>query len=593
MNGRLRLTLFSFVAVALVGAPLAESADAQQASARFRVLVPYLQPQQDADDDFGKDLSEILRERINDLATHQPVDEDEIEDAARRFKMDMDELNCVRSRQLASQIDAQVVLCGTYTETGSEQYEVSAQFVVVQNNETFDVEMVTVADNDEGQREAASHIFDTFDRVVQQQRASTFCDEYYGSQQWENALENCNRAIELNPQSVSARYTRARTLEKMDRLEDALAGFEKVLEMDPIHENALQWAGNVAARLGQEEKGRAYYEEYLELNPQDSSVRMNIAYDLAQAGDPEGAMQLLEEGFELDPDNVALYEQNGNFAFAAARKEMEEAGLSAQAGSQGQSGGSAESIPPRVAELYREAIDSYRRVFEEKGPETEASQLRNVVAAYLQLGELENAISFAQEALDVHSESARLWSIYADALQRNGRLDQAIAALDSVQSIDPEYANVAVRQGKWLLDAGRVEDALPRLQTAVERGEQSADVVARLVLADAHSKGIQRESYRYALERIRMAKQFDAGSGVQAQLNFWHAYALYKQGEAAQKPQTLETAEATLPMFQQARQLFQASAPYAREQPSINLQQFLDAVNTYIEIQQAIIKRGR
>ena len=57
--------------------------------------------------------------------------------------------------------------------------------------------------------------------------------------------------------------------------------------------------------------------------------------------------------------------------------------------------------------------------------------------------------------------------------------------------------------------------------------------------------------------------------------------------------ETLETANRSLPMFQQALTLFRRSKGYADRTPSINYQQFIDAAGTYIEIQEAIIKRGR
>lgn len=588
MIGRLRLAFTSLLAITLVALLFVPPAEAQQASSRFRVLVPRIQPDGDADDDFGEDMAEELRDLLNDMATHQPVSEDDIEDAMDQFDMDWEDLNCVRTSQLAGQIDSQVVLCGSYEEVGNEEYEVTSRFVVVSNNESFDVDPITVGEDEYGQ--AARHIIDAFDRVVQQTRATAFCQDYFSSEQWDSALENCDRAIELNPESVTARYTRARTLENMDRLEEALAEFEEVLELDPVHENALQWAGNVSARLDQNDKAREYYSQYLELNPQDANVRMNIAYDLAQAGDPVGAMQLIEEGLELDEDNASLYEQYGNFAFSAASQAMEEEGLAAQARQATEE--QLNQMPQRVEEHYRTAIDAYKRVFEMKGDSTSATQLRNVVAAHIQLGETEEATSFAQEALEAHPDNARLWSIYADALNRADRTDEAIAALDSVQQIDPDYANVAVRQGQWLLDADRPDDALPKLRTAVERGEQSSEVVARLILSDAHSKGVQQENYDYAVRVIETAKEFDAGESVEAQLDFWHAYSLYQQAVAEQEPQTVETAEATLPKFRRARELFQASETYANQQSSIDLGKFLDATSTYIEIQEAIIERA-
>jgi len=580
MIGRLRLMPVAMLAAALMTFTLASSVEAQQASARFRVLVPRIQPEGDADDDFGEDLANDLRDLIDEFATHQPVDEDEIEDAMDQFDMDWEDLNCVRTTQLANQISAEVVLCGSYTEVANEQYEVNLEFRVVETGENFQVEPITVTEDE--RQQAAQHTIDSFDRVVQQTRATAFCQDYYGSQQWDRALENCNRAIELNPEAEVARYTKALTLENLDRLEESLAELETVLEMNPIHENALQWAGNISARLDENDAARDYYSRYLELNPQDSAVRMRIAYDLAQAGDPVGAMQLIEEGFDMDGDNPALYEQYGNFAFSAATQAIEGEPDPAQSGGQ---------LSPRVAEYYRTAIDAYRQVFEMKGDSTNASQLRNVVAAHLQLGETQDAISFADQALEAYPENARLWSIYADALNRAGNVDQAIAALDSVQAIDPEYANVNIRQGQWLLQAGRIEEAASRLQQAVERGEQSADVAARLVLANAHSEGIQQDDFAHALETIPLAKEFDVSGNVQAELDFWHGYAIFQQAIEQQEPATLESAQATLPRFQEALSLFQQAEPYASQQPSINLAQFVDNAQRYIEIQEAVIQR--
>jgi tetratricopeptide (TPR) repeat protein len=308
---------------------------------------------------------------------------------------------------------------------------------------------------------------------------------------------------------------------------------------------------------------------------------MRVAYDLAKAGDPAGALVLLEEGLELEPDNVDLWEQYGNFAFAAGSQIMQASGQAQDA-----------ALPPEVEEYYRQAIDAYQRVFAAKGSEMDVSQLRNIVAMYAQLGDLDEAIRFGEEALAAHPEEASLWSTFANAQQQAGNLSEAIEALDMVKSLDPEAANVAARQGKWLMDAGRVDEAIPLLHEAVDRGEQSADAMARMVLADAHSKGIQRNEFNYAIRGLREAETFQVTPAMKSQLNFWHGYALYKKGEAEQRPQTVETAQATLPLFQEARRFFQGAGDYAASQATINLQQFLDAVNQYIEIQEAIIKRG-
>jgi tetratricopeptide (TPR) repeat protein len=579
MSGRLTPGILALVGAALFTLLITSgSLQAQEVSSRFRVLVPNLEPQQGADDDFGKDVAEELRDLINDLPTHAPVDEDEVEDALDRFKIDEDDLDCVKARQLAGQIDAQLVMCGSYLPENNG-LRVTAAFVNVSDGSAFDVPEVSVAERDhEG---AAQHILQAFETFVEQTRFAQFCGDYAQSQQWQNAIENCDRAIELNPQAIGVRYTRGMALMELEQLEDALAEFKRVLELSPIHENALQAAGYVSAQLGQEEDARRYYSNYLELNPANAAVRMRVAYDLAQAGDPMGAAQLIEEGLEIDPENILLCEQLGNFAFSAAGKELEKLG------------GQSSEVPPEVADIFRKAIDAYNRVFEAKGAEANVSQIRNVVAAQLRLGDTEAAIAVAEQALETHPEEAVLWSVYADALEDGGRLQDAIAALERIKEIDPEYANLAARQGNWLLDAGQRREALPYLRAAVERGEQSADAISSLVFADAYRRGVQGNNLGYAISGFEIAKQFQIGANLRAQCDFWHGYALYKRAEAAQEPQTLQTAQETLPQFRQALGLLQASRSYADRQPQINLQQFLSAVNTYIEIQEAIIRRGR
>ena len=98
------------------------------------------------------------------------------------------------------------------------------------------------------------------------------------------------------------------------------------------------------------------------------------------------------------------------------------------------------------------------------------------------------------------------------------------------------------------------------LREAVAGDGDQADVAARLIFADAYANGVQKNRYDYAVTGIAAAKQLpDLGSMMSSQLNFWHAYSLY-QGAV---------------------------------KPSITLEQFQNNTNTYIEIQEAIIKRGR
>lgn len=575
MNRRLNLRSVVLAVLATVLAPLAFSSVSAQVSSRFRVVVPNFTPQEGADRGFGEDVADELRGLLDDLATHRSVDEDDIEDQADRFDIDMSALNCITTRQLVNQTDlGQVIFCGSYQPQGG-QYVIDAQIIEVTSGETVEVEQISVAEGDN--RAAARQLFDSFDRFVRLTRAAQFCNDYYQSQTFENALDQCTEAIGLNPHGVRSLYIRGLVHKDMENLELALEDMRAVLEIDPVHEEALQWAGWIATTMGDREAGRDYYGQYLELNPGNASVRMNIAYDMAQQGDPEGAMLLIEDGLELDSENLDLWQQLGNFAFMAA--------------SQAQNGG---EMTAEAAEDYRRGLEAYDRVLaaQDTAVVLNASQMRAMISAYIQLEQIPEAISTAEEVLEQYPDEARVWAIYADALQRSGDLQAAIDALDRVREIDPEYPNLALRQGNWLLSEGNLSEALPYLRQAAEDGEEG-DRIAQVLLAYGYSRGVQQNRFSTAIEAFEAAKQFEMTSGKSAEINFWHGWSLFKMAEAAQEPQTLETAQRTLPWFQQARRLFQESRSYANSREQINLGQILNAVNQFIEIQEAIIRRGR
>jgi tetratricopeptide (TPR) repeat protein len=575
MNGRLRLGLLALVTATLAAIVFPPQAvDGQEASARFRVMVAEIQGLNGADRKFGERLADQLRDLINDMDTHQPIGERELKDALKQYDVEMRDLDCTRARQLAGLINAQVVFCGNYSPEG-EGFKVETKFIG-SSGEEFPVAPVTVGEK--GQKEAADHIYQALQVQSDQARASQFCGDYASSSQWDDAINTCTQAIELNPNAVAPRFTRGQVYRNLDRNEEALEEFLQVLELDPLHEDAMQLAGFLSATLGRDEDARNYYQQYLTLNPSNAGVRMRVAYDLAQAGDPYGAMQFIEEGLEVDGENVDLLKQHGGFAFTAGAEL-----------NQGQ-----EEMPPEAVELFQKALTSFNQVYAIQGAEMDVALLRNMVAAHINLGEFQDAVDLGARILETHGGEATIWSIYADALQRADQIDEAIQALERVKELDPEYANVSVRQGNWLLQESRVEEAIPILEEAVERGEQTADRVATLIFANGVNEGIQQERWSYAIETIRLAKEFDVSDLTRQEFDFFLGYAIFSSARAQQEPQTLETARASLPRFQEVLRLMQGCGDYARRNNrESNRQEFLNATNTFIEIQDAIIRRGR
>ena len=552
----------------------------QTVSSRFQVLIPRFQPMNDENDDFGEDLAEALRDQIDEMLTHSAVDEDDIEDALDQFDLDWEDLNCILARQLAQQNNYQVVLCAQYSGTEEAWTIQDISFVDTGTGETFEVDPIMSARDMEEQ--AAAQIVRSFELFVEQTRVAIFCGDYAASQQWESALENCDRALELNPNANTSRYTRASVLRQMENFEESLAETQRLLEHDPYHENALLLGGFLAINLGNEDLARGFYNQYLELDPLNASVRMTVAYDLAQEGDPLGGMQIIEAGVAVDPDNIDFQVQLGNFAFAGAEQVSREA----------QDNG-AEEMTPEVRELYAKAIAAYEKVFVAKGAETLVSQLRNVAAAQLQLGNVDEAIAFAERAIESHPTEPSVRAIHAEALMESGQVLEAVAALAAIEDIDPSWPNLHLRMGNWLIEAGSVEEAVPVLQKAVANGS-SPDQAANMIFSQAYAAHVQPTTKNYPrfIELIQLAKGFDVSAQARETYDFWHGFSLYQRGIVLQEAETLEAANRTLPMFKEALAFFERGKGYADRTASINLQQFVDATGVYIEIQDAIILRA-
>lgn len=594
MIGRMTRGLTTaIVALALLAIQAPAALDAQQ-TGRTRVLIPDLFPQQNANKNFGEDVSEELREMFQAVAGFMAIERREIRRTLDRLELDMEDLNCIYTRQLGRQIDAQVALCANYTEQGNMRAMTDIQIIDLASGTSFPVADISVNKDDE--EVAARHIVDAFNAYIQQSRMRVFCFDYSSEQNqlWDDALRACTQALELNPDDNGVRYQLAYVKYQQDDLEGALDGVEAVLESDPLSEEALQLGGFVAAQLGNTEQSRNYYFRYLELNPNDVDTRRNIAYEVArEANDPVGAVQIIREGL-ASGESVALLNDLANYSFAAARALLPE-GFSPTAEN---------PVPDEVATFYDDAIGAYLQVFEARGDSMDVSQLRNVVVAQVQMNRLPAAAETAERVLQTFPNEPTILGTYADVLRRLGRIDEAVAAYQRIEDIDPNYPDLYARQGAILLQADRRDDAVETLMQAVERGGDP-NQLSRLIFSDAYSRGIQpdQKRWQYAIDGIVAAKRFpnlsDASMG---ELNFWHGYALYNRGievclcgPNASGTATPETARRAMAMFQEVKTHLQSqsAAQYAQGRNlESNRTQIISGADSYIEIQDAIIRRG-
>ncbi len=440
----------------------AQQDQAQQSGERYRVLIPPLAPEGNISDKFGKKTADEFKKLIETLPTHQPVDSKDLKDALKRYKLKDSQLSsCVTARQLASQIKAQLVMCGSYKEVSKDVYQVSASFHSSETEDVFDVPSFTASDP----QEAATKIMTAFQSWVTVLQRTVYCQQYVESHQWENAIDNCNKALAINAKSQSALYNKAYALMHMDSLDQALTYFKQVLDVNPVNKDALLSAGIVDARLNRRDEAQAYFQRYMELEPGNVDVRLSVATNIYNQGAPLEALHLAQAGLSIEPDNLQLWSYIGNFAIGAANKlETDSRGAN----------GEVTADSAQVDSLYETAVNAYNKVYEAKGDTTNPGILQRLVVALTKLNRTDQAVSLGQKATTIAPDSADVWDAYSRALEQSGDINGALQALDKVASLDPT-AKVTGRKGNLLLKAGRYDDAAQTFGQAVQKGEITSD----------------------------------------------------------------------------------------------------------------------
>jgi tetratricopeptide (TPR) repeat protein len=564
----------ALAAVALLATTVAPApAQAQEAvGGRMRVLVPPFENANGGRSRTGDRIADRLRRQINAMPTHAVADDRRVRDAIRRFQLRENEMTCVQWMQLATHVDAGLTLCGTVDEASNA---VEATFYAVGGSQ-FEVPQFTMQNEDQ----AAQQVVQSFNTYIRQISLVTYCHDHIQSQSWQNALDNCNQAVELNPRSVDAHYMRGSALRELGRTDEAMEAFRKVLELDPMHQDALLSAGIEASKLGQPDVSQRYFQQYLELNPGNEEVRVSVATRLANEGDPAGALKLVEE-VAMQPDaSQTLLEYAGHFAINAA--------LAAQ-----QAAGPANDSQEAAQRYFRAAARHYEAALA-KAETPDKQVLQRLMIAYSSVGETDKALQIGQRATTAAADDASIWFDYARVLRDAKQVDEALAALDRVTQLDASFANVDRTRALMLMDAGRVQEAVTAIKASIAKNEIDQSVAENLSqqMSAAALKLVQEGRHQQATSYFAAAREIGRSDRSIGMANFIEGYSLILQGDPIiRNGNNAAAGRQALPLFQRAKTLLEGAAGYTDQAAS--RAQLLQQVQQFIEVADALIKAGR
>lgn len=262
-----------------------------------------------------------------------------------------------------------------------------------------------------------------------------------------------------------------------DRPEDALAVLEPLAEQEDANAAILYNAGRAAVATGDVERGQAYLERSLTLEPGTPAIReLGLVYGLQ--GRIRDAYRLLVPWLERMPDDPQARRAAALAALRLGRIPSAEELLA--------------DVPqtnPADKMLWGHLLllqgDPHAAISlltpllatEEPLPERLDADVRWVLAeAHVQVGEAEQAV----EVLEGRAGDPPSILLLSRAQYQSGNLEGALATLRPLaepivsQEHDPNdprwivATEIAREYGRWLLAAGRSEEALPYLEVATE-----------------------------------------------------------------------------------------------------------------------------
>ncbi|MBO9703793.1 MAG: tetratricopeptide repeat protein [Sporocytophaga sp.] len=140
--------------------------------------------------------------------------------------------------------------------------------------------------------------------------------EFNKSGEYKLAIEDFNKALELNPTHKEAYNNLGVALANLGKNKEAISAYDKALKIHPNYVNALYNRGNSYAKLNQANTALNDYDQVLMLDPKYLSVYNNRGLVLKSLGKLKEALNDFDKAILFDPDNADAYSNRSMVKYA-------------------------------------------------------------------------------------------------------------------------------------------------------------------------------------------------------------------------------------------------------------------------------------
>ena len=257
--------------------------------------------------------------------------------------------------------------------------------------------------------------------------------------QYDKALADFDRAIDLDPQYAGAIALRGETYRLMGEYDKALADFDRAIELEPSLNWAIALRGETYRQMGEHARALAEFDRAIELDPQDAWAIASRGQTYGQMGEHAKALADFDRAIELDPQDAGAIASRG--------------------------------ITHYIMGSYAKALVDLDNVIDLNSKLDWAIAYRGRV--YRMLGRYTESLRDLNLALEMDSTNAASIASRGETFRHLMRYDEALADFDQAIALDPTLDWAFDYQGRTYLALRRYDAALINFEQAVELDPQN------------------------------------------------------------------------------------------------------------------------
>lgn len=156
-----------------------------------------------------------------------------------------------------------------------------------------------------------------FTKAIQKEFAPLFVAYYmrgtakYHVQQYQIAILDFDKAIELNPNFAAPYVNRGVSKKMLGRYQEAIQDFDQAIKLNPNHFLFYYYRGSTKFQLDQYATAITDLDKAIELNPADAESYLVRGSTKKYLKQHELAILDLNKAIELDPHNITAYDERG------------------------------------------------------------------------------------------------------------------------------------------------------------------------------------------------------------------------------------------------------------------------------------------